>query len=86
MSNLDSAIEKANLSYVSLQVIECFKDAGLDQVYIADKIDEFANLKKFDSLHKALKMLDEKNMVRLAGKLGVSVGDLNATLLVLNRL
>lgn len=86
MSNLDSAIEKANLSYVSLQVIECFKDAGLDQVYIANKIEEFANLKKFDSLHKALKMLDEKNMVRLAGKLGVSVGDLNATLLVLNRL
>lgn len=86
MSNLDSAIKKANLSYVSLQVIECFKDAGLDQVYIADKIEEFANLKKFDSLHKALKMLDDKNMVRLAGKLGVSVGDLNATLLVLNRL
>ncbi|HCQ9668980.1 TPA: hypothetical protein ACHKET_003873 [Acinetobacter baumannii] len=45
MSVIDRAVEKnANLSYVALNVIECFKDAGLDLNYIDDKISEFSDL------------------------------------------
>lgn len=60
-------IEK--LSFVGLKVIECFKDAGLDQVYIDDKIEEFSTLNNYASLHKALRILDDKNMHRLACKI-----------------
>ena len=75
-------IEK--LSFVGLKVIECFKDAGLDQVYIDDKIEEFSTLNNYASLHKALRILDDKNMHRLAQKLGVHIEDLESTLLVLS--
>ena len=77
-------IEK--LSFVGLKVIECFKDAGLDQVYIDDKIEEFSTLNNYGSLHKALRILDDKNMHRLAQKLGVHIEDLESTLLVLNQI
>ncbi|QUY38272.1 MULTISPECIES: hypothetical protein [Acinetobacter] len=77
-------IEK--LSFVGLKVIECFKDAGLDQVYIDDKIEEFSTLNNYESLHKALRILDDKNMHRLAKKLGVHIEDLESTLLVLNQI
>lgn len=87
MSALDQATDKkAALSYVGLKVIECFIDAGLDQVYINDKIEEFAELRNYAALHKALRILDDANMVRLAEKLGVSVNNLEATLLVLNKI
>jgi hypothetical protein len=77
-------IEK--LSFVGLKVIECFKDAGLDQVYIDEKIEEFSTLNNYESLHKALRILDDKNMHRLAQKLGVHIEDLESTLLVLNQI
>lgn len=77
-------IEK--LSFVGLKVIECFKDTGLDQVYIDDKIEEFSTLNNYESLHKALRILDDKNMHRLAQKLGVHIEDLESTLLVLNQI
>ena len=77
-------IEK--LSFVGLKVVECFKDAGLDQVYIDDKIEEFSTLNNYASLHKALRILDDKNMHRLAQKLGVHIEDLESTLLVLNQI
>ena len=77
-------IEK--LSFVGLKVIECFKDAGLDQVYIDDKIEEFSTLNNYESLHKALRILDDKNMHRLAKKLGVHIEDLESKLLVLNQI
>ena len=77
-------IEK--LSFVGLKVIECFKDAGLDQVYIDEKIEEFSTLNNYESLHKALRILDDKNMHRLAKKLGVHIEDLESTLLVLNQI
>lgn len=75
-----------NLNYVGLKVIECFQDAGLDQVYIEDKIEEFSTLSNYAALHKALRILDDKNMIRLAEKLGVTVADLEAALLVLNKI
>lgn len=74
------------LSYVGLKVMECFKEAGLDQVYINDKIEEFSELSNYASLHKALRILDDSNMVRLAHKLDVKVEALEATLLVLNKI
>ena len=77
-------IEK--LSFVGLKVIECFKDAGLDQVYIDEKIEEISTLNNYESLHKALRILDDKNMHRLAQKLGVHIEDLESTLLVLNQI
>ena len=76
----------SELSYVANKVIECFKDAGLDQVYIDDKIEEFSTLNNYASLHKALRILDDKNMHRLAQKLGVHIEDLESTLLVLNQI
>jgi len=86
MSELDGVVDKTGrLSFIGLKMIECFKDANLDQVYIDDKIEEFATLSNYASLHKALRILDDKNMIRLAEKLGVKVEDLNATLLVLNK-
>lgn len=85
--SLDDVVDKTSkLSFVGLKVIECFQDAGLDQNYIDDKIDEFSELKNYASLHKALRILDDKNMERLASKLEVSVDDLNSTLRVLNKI
>lgn len=87
MSVLDGVIEKnASLSFVGIKVIECFKEAGLDSVYIDNKIDEFSNLNNYVALHKALKILDDNNMKRLAEKLGVTFIDLESTLLVLNKI
>lgn len=75
-----------DLSFVGLKVIECFKDAGLDSTYIDDKIYEFSDLTNYAALHKALRILDDKNMRRLAEKLGVTFNDLETTLLVLNKI
>lgn len=77
---------KDKLSFISLSVIECFEEAGLDDVYINDKIEEFSGLNSYEALHKALKILDDNNMHRLAIKLDVSVDMLNATLAVLNKI
>ena len=76
----------SELSYVANKVIECFKDAELDANYIADKIQEFSDLSNYASLHKALRILDDKNMYRLAQKLEVHIEDLESTLLVLNQI
>ena len=76
----------SELSYVAKKVIECFKDAGLDANYIDDKIYEFSDLSNYDALHKALRILDDKNMHRLAKKLEVHIEDLESTLLVLNKI
>ena len=75
-----------SLSYVGTKVLECFKDAGLDQNYINDKAVEFSELSNYAALHKALRILDDKNMHRLAQKLGVHIEDLESTLLVLNQI
>ena len=76
----------SELSYVASKVIECFKDAGLDQNYLADKENEFSELSNYAALHKALRILDDKNLYRLAQKLEVHVEDLESTLLVLNQI
>jgi hypothetical protein len=76
----------SELSYVANKVIECFKDAGLDQNYIIEKTIEFSELSSYAALHKALRILDDKNVYRLAQKLEVHVEDLESTLLVLNRI
>ncbi len=76
----------SELSYVANKVIECFKDAGLDANYIDEKIYEFSELSNYASLHRALRILDDKNTARLAEKLGASVDDLSATLRVLNKI
>ena len=52
-------VKKQKLSYVGLSVIECFEEAGLDDVYINEKIEEFSELKNYTSLHKALRILDD---------------------------
>ncbi len=78
--------KKCGLSYAALKMIECFEDAGLDQVYINDKVEEFTGLNNYAALHKALRILDDNNMERFARKLDVSVVDLNNTLLVLNKI
>ena len=75
-----------SLSYVGTKVRECFKDAGLDQNYIIDKAAEFSELSNYAALHKALRILDDKNMHRLAQKLEVHIEDLESTLLVLNKI
>ena len=75
-----------SLSYVGTTVLECFKDAGLDQNYINDKAVEFSELSNYAALHKALRILDDKNMHRLAQKLEVHIEDLESTLLVLNKI
>lgn len=74
------------LSYVAQKTIECLKDAGLDQNYLADKENEFSELSNYAALHQALRILDDKNMHRLAQKLGVHIEDLESTLLVLNQI
>ena len=51
-----------------------------------EKIEEFSELKNYTSLHKALRILDDGHMARLAKKLEVSVDMLNATLAVLNKI
>ena len=76
----------SELSYLANKVIECFKDAGLDENYIDEKIYEFSELSNYASLHKALRILDDKNMHRLAKKLEVHIEDLESTLLVLNKI
>lgn len=76
----------SELSYVATQVIECFKDAGLDANYIDDKTREFADLSNYAALHKALRILDDKNTARLAEKIGVHTEDLTSTLHVLNQI
>ena len=76
----------SELSYVANKVIECFKDAGFDANYIDEKIYEFSELSNYASLHKALRILDDKNMHRLAKKLEVHIEDLESTLLVLNKI
>ena len=76
----------SELSYVASKVIECFKDAGLDQNYIIEKTIEFSELSSYAALHKALRILDDKNMHRLAKKLEVHIEDLESTLLVLNKI
>ena len=76
----------SELSYVANKVIECFKDASLDENYIDEKIYEFSELSNYASLHKALRILDDKNMHRLAKKLEVHIEDLESTLLVLNKI
>lgn len=87
MSKQDQVVEEnTNLSFVSLKVIECFKEAGLDSGYINDKIEEFHNLNNYAALHKALRILDDNNMKRLAGKLGVTLSNLEVTLSVLNKI
>lgn len=78
--------KKDKLSFIGLSVIECFEEAGLDTVYINEKIEEFSDLKNYASLHKALRILDDGNMARLAKKLEVSVDMLNVTLAVLNKI
>ena len=75
-----------SLSYVGTKVIECFKDAELDQNYIDEKAVEFSELSNYAALHKALRILDDKNMHRLAQKLEVHIEDLESTLLVLNKI
>ena len=75
-----------SLSYVGTKVLECFKDAGLDQNYINDKAAELSELSNYAALHKALRILDDKNMHRLAQKLEVHIEDLESTLLVLNKI
>ena len=75
-----------SLSYVGTKVLECFKDAGLDKNYINDKAVEFSELSNYAALHKALRILDDKNMHRLAQKLEVHIEDLESTLLVLNKI
>ena len=75
-----------SLSYVGTKVLECFKDAGLDQNYINDKAAEFSELSNYAVLHKAVRILDDKNMHRLAQKLEVHIEDLESTLLVLNKI
>lgn len=84
MSSLEE--QKLDLSYVGSKVIECFKDAGLDATYIDDKIEEFSTLSNYAALHRALRILDDKNMQRLADKLGVTFANLETTLLVLNKI
>jgi hypothetical protein len=79
-------MSEISLSYVANKVIECFYDEELDANYINDKIYEFSDLSNYASLHKALKILDDKNMGRLAQKLGVHIEDLESTLLVLNKI
>lgn len=54
--------------------------------YIDGKIAEFSNITNHASLHKALAILDAKNMKRLADKLGVTRTDLESTLRVLNKI
>ncbi|MDM1276620.1 hypothetical protein [Acinetobacter indicus] len=76
----------SELSYVANKVIECFKDAGLDQNYINEKAVEFSELSNYAALHKALRILDDKNMHRLAKKLEVHIEDLESTLFVLNQI
>lgn len=78
--------KEAQLKYVGKLVIECFKEAGLDQYYINEKIEEFSELSNYAALHRALRILDDKNMIRLAHKLEVSVTDLESTLNVLNKI
>ena len=75
-----------SLSYVGTKVLECFKDVGLHQNYINDKAVEFSELSHYAALHKALRILDDKNMHRLAQKLEVHIEDLESTLLVLNKI
>ena len=53
---------------------------------INEKIEEFSELKNYTSLHKALRILYDGHMARLAKKLEVSVDMLNATLAVLNKI
>ncbi len=76
----------SKLSNVANKVLECFKDAGLDANYIDDKTYEFSELSNYAALHKALRILDDKNMHRLAKKLEVNIEDLESTLLVLNKI
>ena len=78
-----------NLDFVIVKIIECFQDAGLDQIYIDDKIEYFKSYSKYGRFHvlyEALRMLDDKNMVRQADKLGVTYNELNSTLKVMNAL
>ena len=79
-------VTKDDLNYVAYNIIEVLQERGLDDVYINEKIEEFSELKNYTSLHKALRILDDGHMARLAKKLEVSVDMLNATLAVLNKI
>lgn len=76
----------SKLSYTGRLTIECFIDAGLDQVYITEKIEEFEQLSNYAAFHRALRILDDSNMVRLADKLDVPFSSLETTLAVLNKI
>ncbi|HCQ9669165.1 TPA: hypothetical protein ACHKET_003912 [Acinetobacter baumannii] len=49
-------------------------------------MQEYADLSNYAALHQALRILDDKNINRLADKLGVSISDLETTLFVLNKI
>ena len=77
---------ETDLSFVASKVIESLRETGLDANYLDEKIYEFSELSNYASLHKALRILDDKNMHRLAKKLEVNIEDLESTLLVLNKI
>lgn len=77
---------ETDLSFVASKVIESLRETGLDANYLDEKIYEFSELSNYASLHRALRILDDKNTARLAEKLGASVDDLSATLRVLNKI
>ena len=77
---------ETDLSFVASKVIESLRETGLDANYLDEKIYEFSELSNYASLHKALRILDDKNMHRLAKKLEVHIEDLESTLLVLNKI
>lgn len=69
------------LNYLAQLVIECFKEAGLDDYYIQNKIEKLSKhgQNRYDTLLWCALSLDEQNTERLANKKNVSVEDLKTT-------
>lgn len=69
--------EKINeLDHVAHKIILSFQESGLDEAYIADKVNRLhKNKNKYESLDWACHNLDSVNLPIFANKLGISLDD-----------
>lgn len=72
------------LNHIAEKIVACFRDRGLDECYINDKIlDLEKHESKFESLAWCYR-LDDGNQALLAEKLGLDVAELKVAIGVLS--
>lgn len=73
------------LDFLAAQALEALKNAGADQSWIDDKKHFFEGLDRLKVL-RSFSKLDQKNLTAVCDQLLVSLGDMQATLRVLQKI